>query len=101
MIFKYLTYLKNFWNDSLQKIRHFLLKILYLTFKSQKKTNPYPKQVKKILLIRRNRLGDAINLLPIINAIKKNYPDIKINILSIDDQNHHDMEYFLQTVSLL
>jgi ADP-heptose:LPS heptosyltransferase len=53
-----------------------------LTFKAQKKTNPYPKHVKKILLIRRNRLGDAINLLPIINAIKKNYPDIEISVLA-------------------
>ena len=92
MIFKYLTFLKNCWNDSLQKIRHFLLRILYLTFKSQKKTNPYPKQVKKILLIRRNRLGDAINLLPIIHAIKKNYPNVEINVLA-NQYNSQIFEY--------
>ena len=82
MIFKYLTFLKNLWNDSLQKLRHFLLRLLYLALKSQKKANPYPKNVKRILLIRRNRLGDAINLLPIIHAIKKNYPHIEINVLA-------------------
>jgi len=82
MIFKYLIHLKNFWNDSLQKLRHFLLNLIYLAFKSQKKTSHYPKNIKKILLIRRNRLGDAINLLPIIHAIKKNYPHIEINILA-------------------
>jgi len=82
MIFKYLTFLKNLWNDSLQKLRHFLLRLLYLALKSQKKANPYPKNVKRILLIRRNRLGDAINLFPIMHAIKKNYPDIEINVLA-------------------
>jgi ADP-heptose:LPS heptosyltransferase len=92
MIFECLTFLKNFWNDSLQNIRHFLLRILYLTFKSQKKTNPYPKQVKKILLIRRNRLGDAINLLPIIHAIKKNYPNVEINVLA-NQYNSQIFEY--------
>ena len=82
MTFKYLILLKNLWNDSLQKLRHYLLSLIYLIFKTQKKTNPYPKQIKKILLIRRNRLGDAINLLPIIHTIKKNYPDIEINVLA-------------------
>ena len=82
MKFKYLTHLKNLWNDSLQKLRHFFLRLLYIALKTLKKTNPYPKHIKKILLIRRNRLGDAINLLPIIHAIKKNYPDIEINVLA-------------------
>jgi len=82
MKFKYLTHLKNLWNDSLQKLRHFFLRWLYLALKPQKKTNPYPKHIKKILLIRRNRLGDAINLLPIIHTIKKTYPDIEINVLA-------------------
>ena len=82
MTYKYLNFLKNLWNDSLQKLRHFLLSLIYLACKSQKKTNPYPKDIKKILLIRRNRLGDAINLLPIIYAIKKKYPHIEINILA-------------------
>jgi ADP-heptose:LPS heptosyltransferase len=82
MMIKCLILLKNLWNDSLQKLRHYLLSLIYLAFKAQKKTNPYPKHVKKILLIRRNRLGDAINLLPIIHAIKKTYPDIEINVLA-------------------
>lgn len=82
MTFKHLTLLENLWNDSLQKFRHFLLRLIYLALKSQKKTNAYPTHIKKILLIRRNRLGDAINLLPIIHAIKKKYPEIEINVLA-------------------
>jgi len=82
MIFKYVTHLKNLWNDSLQKLRHFFFRLLYIALKPQKKTNQYPKHVKKILLIRRNRLGDAINLISIMHAIKKNYPDIEINVLA-------------------
>jgi len=92
MISKYLNLLKNLWNDSLQKIRHFLLRLIYLALKSQKKKNTYPKHIKKILLIRRNRLGDAINLLPIISAINKNYPDIEINVLA-NKYNSHIFEY--------
>ena len=87
---KYLILLKNLWNDSLQKLRHFFLELIYLIFKSQKKTNPYPKKIRKILLIRRNRLGDAINLLPIIYTIKKNYPHIEINVLA----NKYNAEIF-------
>jgi ADP-heptose:LPS heptosyltransferase len=90
MTIKHLILLKNLWNDSLQKIRHFFLKLIYLIFKSQKKTNPYPKKIRKILLIRRNRLGDAINLLPIIYSIKKNYPHIEINVLA----NKYNAEIF-------
>jgi ADP-heptose:LPS heptosyltransferase len=90
MTIKHLILLKNLWNDSLQKLRHFFLKLIYLTFKSQKKINPYPKKIRKILLIRRNRLGDAINLLPIIYTIKKNYPHIEINILA----NKYNAEIF-------
>lgn len=82
MTIKHLNLLKNLWNDSIQKLRHFLFKLIYLALKSQKKISPYPKDVKKILLIRRNRLGDAINSLPIIHGIKKNYPNIEINILA-------------------
>ena len=91
-MFKHLILLKNLCNDSLQRLRHFLLALIYLALKSQKKTKPYPEYVKKILLVRRNRLGDAINLLPIIHAIKKNYPDIEINILA-NKYNAHIFEY--------
>jgi len=41
-----------------------------------------PKKINKILLIRRNRLGDAINLLPIIEMIRKKYPLLKICVLA-------------------
>lgn len=90
MTIKHLILLKNLWNDSLQKLRHFFLNLIYLFFKSHKKTNPYPKKIRKILLIRRNRLGDAINLLPIIYTIKKNYPHIEINVLA----NKYNAEIF-------
>lgn len=83
---------KNWFNDSLQKLRHYFLRILLLTLKPYKKTNPYPKKIRKILLIRRNRLGDAINILPIIDAIKKNYPHIEINILA-NKYNSQIFEY--------
>jgi ADP-heptose:LPS heptosyltransferase len=92
MILKCLILLKNLWNNSLQRLRHFLLALIYLALKSQKKTNPYPKYVKKILLIRRNRLGDAINLIPIIQEIKKNYPNIEINVLA-NEYNAQIFEY--------
>jgi len=92
MLFKYLILLKNLWNDSLQKLRHFLLRLIYLILKSKKKITPYPKRIEKILLIRRNRLGDAINLLPIIYSIKKNYPSIEINVLA-NKYNSQIFEY--------
>lgn len=36
---------------------------------------------KKILLIRNDRIGDAMVTLPVIRTIKYNYPDIKIDVL--------------------
>jgi ADP-heptose:LPS heptosyltransferase len=64
------------------KLERFILHLCYLAIRKYKKSNPYPKNIKKILLIRRNRLGDSINVLPIIEALKKNYPSIKVSVLA-------------------
>jgi ADP-heptose:LPS heptosyltransferase len=74
--------IKNFINDNLQKCRHFIVHILFLIFNRFAKEKKFPKIIRKILLIRRNRLGDAINLLPIIELIHKRYPHIKIFVLA-------------------
>lgn len=72
------------------KFERFFLHLCYLAFRGKIKSKPYPKHIKKILLIRRNRLGDSINILPIIEALKKNYPSIKISVLA----NRHNAEIF-------
>ena len=59
------------------KLERFILHLCYLAIRKSVKSKAYPKHVAKILIIRRNRLGDSINVLPIIEAIKKNYPSIK------------------------
>jgi len=42
----------------------------------------YPEPINKILLVRRNRLGDAVNVLPVIEGIKSRSPDIEIQVLA-------------------
>ena len=72
------------------KLERFILHLCYLAIRKKIKSKPYPKDIKKILLIRRNRLGDSINILPIIEALKKGYPAIKINVLA----NEYNAEIF-------
>ena len=72
------------------KLERFILHLCYLAIRKKIKSRPYPKHIKKILLIRRNRLGDSINVLPIIEALKKNYPSIKISLLA----NEYNAEIF-------
>ena len=72
------------------KFERFILHLCYLAIRKHKKSNPYPKNIKKILLIRRNRLGDSINVLPIIEILKKNYPSIEISVLA----NQYNAEIF-------
>lgn len=55
---------------------------IYKLMKSRKKSRPCPGDLKKILLIRRNRLGDAVNVLPIIEGIKQCQPDTQIHVLA-------------------
>ena len=72
------------------KLERFILHLCYLAIRKNIKSKAYPKHVAKILIIRRNRLGDSINVLPIIEAIKKNYPSIKISVLA----NQYNAEIF-------
>lgn len=72
------------------KLERFILHLCYLAIRKKIKSRPYPKDIKKILLIRRNRLGDSINILPIIEALKKNYPSLRISVLA----NEYNAEIF-------
>jgi len=72
------------------KLERLILHLCYLAIHKNVKSNPYPKYIKKILLIRRNRLGDSINVLPIVEALKKNYPSVKISVLA----NKYNAEIF-------
>jgi ADP-heptose:LPS heptosyltransferase len=72
------------------KLERFILHLCYLAIRKNVKSKAYPKHVAKILIIRRNRLGDSINVLPIIEAIKKNYPSTKICVLA----NQYNAEIF-------
>ncbi len=72
------------------KFERFILHLCYLAIRQNVKSKAYPKHIKKILLIRRNRLGDSINILPIIEALKKKYPSIKISVLA----NQYNAEIF-------
>jgi ADP-heptose:LPS heptosyltransferase len=72
------------------KLERFILHLCYLAIRKNVKSKAYPKHVAKILIIRRNRLGDSINVLPIIEAIKKNYPSIKVSVLA----NQYNAEIF-------
>jgi ADP-heptose:LPS heptosyltransferase len=72
------------------KFERFILHVCYLAIRQNVKSKAYPKHIKKILLIRRNRLGDSINILPIIEVLKKKYPSIKISVLA----NQYNAEIF-------
>lgn len=56
--------------------------LLYRLLKETINGRNYPCDIKKILLIRRNRLGDAVNILPVIEGIKQCHPDIEIHVLA-------------------
>jgi ADP-heptose:LPS heptosyltransferase len=47
-----------------------------------KRRNSFKGIPKKILLLRNDRIGDAVVTLPAIEAIKRNYPDIQIDVLA-------------------
>ena len=56
--------------------------VLYLLLKKVVAVRKRPVIVNKILLIRRNRLGDAVNVLPIIRGIKQFQPKVEIHVLA-------------------
>ena len=70
--------IKQPWLDFFRLISFFIFKLL----KNRVRSRDYPKDIKKILLIRRNRLGDAINVLPVIEGIKRCKPNIEIHVLA-------------------
>lgn len=55
--------------------------LLARIIKAKPLSKPFLNSASKILIIRPGGIGDAIFLLPIIRAIKNNYPDIQIDIL--------------------
>ena len=55
---------------------------IYKLMKRRKKTRSCSGNFKKILLVRRNRLGDAVNILPIIEGIKQCQPNMQIHVLA-------------------
>ncbi len=59
-----------------------LAKFIFKAVKSKVKKNMRPESIEKILLVRRNKLGDAVNTLPSIQALKNQCPDIKIHVLA-------------------
>lgn len=56
--------------------------VIYQILKAKYKPRSYPDKVTKILLIRRNRLGDAINILPSVDLIKRSQPNVEIHVLA-------------------
>lgn len=56
--------------------------VLFQLLKNLIRPRTYPADVKKVLLIRRNRLGDAVNVLPVIEAIKQHQPNVEIHVLA-------------------
>lgn len=59
-----------------------LLRGLYYLIRHFSKKRLKPEKSKRILLIRRNRLGDAVCTLPLIDAIKEVSPDTEIHVLA-------------------
>ena len=70
--------IKQPWLDFVRSI----LFVLYLCLKRTITARRYPDAVKKILLIRRNRLGDAVNVLPVIEGIKRCQPRVEVHVLA-------------------
>lgn len=98
------------WLSFERSILAFLYQIL------NKLVNPreYPEEVNKILLVRRNRLGDAVNILPVIEGLKMCQPDIKVHVLSskynsiifkhsqsVDEVYSIDEKWFLGIITLV
>jgi len=60
----------------ISKIIYLLIKILF------HKKHSDIKVVNRILIIRRNKLGDAISVLPLIQALKEKYPNVTIDVIA-------------------
>lgn len=76
------SYCKNFYNF----VRDYI--VLIFLFPFLKKTEFEPEKIKKILIIRIDRVGDMIISTPAIRAVRNNYPDAEIHLLaSIDNKD--------------
>jgi len=65
-------------------IERTLLSLIYRILCKLITARPPPSNINKILLIRRNRLGDAVSILPTIEGLKTSNQDITIHVLSND-----------------
>ncbi len=70
--------IKQPWLDFWRVLSH----LIYQNLNKKTSIRKYPDKVNKILLIRRNRLGDAVNVLPLIESIRQNHPHIEIHVLA-------------------
>lgn len=54
----------------------------YLLKRTTQQQPVNPESIKSILFVRRNKLGDAISVLPTIQAIKQHNPDVMIDVIA-------------------
>lgn len=66
-----------------EDILRLISKIIYLLIKfAFHKKYSTIKVINRILIIRRNKLGDAISVLPLIQVLKEKYPNITIDVIA-------------------
>ena len=70
--------IKQPWLDFQRLIAQVICKLVC----SRVKKRARPERIEKVLFIRRNRLGDAVNTLPALQALKLSCPDIEIHVLA-------------------
>ncbi|MBF0370864.1 MAG: glycosyltransferase family 9 protein [Magnetococcales bacterium] len=63
-------------------LERFLLRGVYLLIRRFRGQKPLPDPTRRILLIRRNRLGDAVCVLPLIEVLKKSDPQLEVHLLA-------------------
>ena len=59
----------------------FAVDVLSGIFAMFKRKKLFPKEIKKILLLRLDHLGDVLYVLPAISAVRKQYPNARITLL--------------------
>ena len=68
----------------IEDIFRLISRAIYLLIKLLVQKKPVEiKEIDRILIIRRNKLGDAINVLPLLQALKEKYPNITIDVIAI------------------
>lgn len=90
---KLINVLRDYWQRRIAKpadvikqpwldLQRAISSVIYGLIKRRSVSRPYPEKVQKILLIRRNRLGDAINVTPLITGLKQIQPELEIHVLA-------------------